>query len=89
MSMTNNLSIAGLAAAAMSIALAVAVATPANRETTPGEIAQTNRQTRPIRIAELDQQAERSRVYCYSGLKADPLDKWAPLYRGWVCISNH
>jgi len=31
--MTNNLSIAGLAAAAMSIALAVAVATPANRET--------------------------------------------------------
>jgi anti-sigma-K factor RskA len=88
--MTNNLSIGGFAAAAaVSIALAGAVATAANQETKPVQIAQTSRQSGPIQIAQSDQQAERSRVYCYSGLKADRVDGWAPLYRGWVCIPNH
>jgi hypothetical protein len=45
-----------------------------------------NRETKPVQIAQSGQKAKPGSVYCYNGLKVDPLDKWAPLYRGWVCI---
>lgn len=87
--MRNNLSIAGFTVLAVaSVALAGTVATPANRAAKPVQIVQPNWQTGPIRIAQADQQTGPSRVYCYNGLRADRVENWAPLYRGWVCIPH-
>jgi hypothetical protein len=72
--MTRKHFIVGIAAATVvSVALAGAFLTLANRE------------TKPVQLAQSGQKSEPGSVYCYNGLKADPLDKWAPLYRGWVC----
>jgi hypothetical protein len=76
--MTRNHFIVGFAAATVVLMiLAGAFLRPENRE------------TKAVQIAQLGQEAKPGSVYCYTGLKVDPLDKWAPLYRGWVCIPNH
>ncbi len=72
--MTRKHFIVGSAAAAVvSVILAGALLPPANREIKPVQIAQSG-------------QKARAGIYCFNGLKADPLDRWAPLYRGWVCL---
>jgi hypothetical protein len=76
--MTRKHLIIGFAAAAI-VSVAVAGA-PLTRE---------DRKSKPVQIAQAGQKAEARRVYCYNGLKADTVDKWAPLYRGWVCIPSH
>jgi hypothetical protein len=72
-----HLIIGSVAAAIVSVAV---VGAPLTRE---------DRKNKPVQIAQADQKAEARRVYCYSGVKADTVDKWAPLYRGWVCIPSH
>lgn len=42
-----------------------------------------------LQIAQLAPKPNSGRVYCYSGLKADQIDYWAPVYRGWICIPDN
>jgi len=69
--------IIGFAAAAI-VSVAVAGA----------HLTREERKNKPVQIAQAAQKAEARRVYCYNGVKADTVDKWAPLYRGWVCIPS-
>ncbi len=75
--MTRKHLIIGFAAAAI-VSVAGAGA-PLTRE---------DRKSKPVQMAQAGQKAEARRVYCYNGLKADTVDKWAPLYRGWICIPS-
>jgi hypothetical protein len=71
-----HLIIGSVAAAAVSVALAFALLTPTKEESRPRQMAQAGENPQP------------SGIYCYNGLKADTVDKWAPLYRGWVCVPS-
>jgi hypothetical protein len=75
--MTRKHLIIGFTAAAI-VSVAVAGA-PLTRE---------DRKSKPVQIAQAGQKPHPGGIYCYSGLKADTVDKWAPLYRGWVCIPS-
>jgi len=78
--MTFNYSVVGLATAT---ALAITVAYTG---TLPSPSVATNEF---VRIAHSSPKAGADRVYCYNGLKSDAIDKWAPNYRGWICVPEN
>lgn len=42
-----------------------------------------------VQIAHSSSRAVAGKVYCFNGLKADQVDKWAPVYHGWTCIPDN
>jgi hypothetical protein len=78
--MTHNRFVAGLATA---IALSL---TAAYAATYSGPSVKKNEF---LQVAQVSSNPNSGRVYCYNGFKADQIDNWAPIYRGWICIPDN
>ncbi|MCI0467017.1 MAG: hypothetical protein L0Y57_08440 [Beijerinckiaceae bacterium] len=78
--MKHNATFAGLAAAT---ALFVTAAFAG------GFNSATVRKNDILPVAHSAPKAVAGKVYCFNGLKADQIDKWAPNYHGWTCVPDN
>jgi hypothetical protein len=83
--MTRNRFVAGLATAIAVFVTAAYAATYSGPSVNSGPSVKKNEF---LQIAQASSKPNSGRVYCYNGLKADQIDNWAPVYRGWICIPD-
>jgi hypothetical protein len=84
--MTHNPFLVGLATA---IALSLTAAYAATSSGPSVNAGPSPKKNEFLQVAQVSAKPNSSRVFCYSGLKADEIDNWAPVYRGWICIPDN